>query len=119
MDEIRIQHVFRDEATGFTDAIVLPYDDYVSEYGEPGKTDEAKVDAVKAQRVANWQAAVAAPQPEPDLKAEAQALADEKAALQERLAVLTVELDAKIEALPIKDRPVVDVLSVEPILQDR
>lgn len=105
-DEVRIQHVFRDDVTGFCDAIVLPYEDYVAEFGEPGKQDEAKLEAAKAERVAGWQATLDAPQPEPDPKAEAQALADEKALLVERLAVVSAELAVKIEALPVKDRPV-------------
>ena len=105
-DEVRIQHVFRDEVTGYTDAIVLPFADYVAEFGEVGKQDESKLEAVKAERVASWQAALDAPQPEPDPKAEAQALADEKALLVERLAVVSADLAIKVEALPVKDRPV-------------
>lgn len=104
-DEVRIQHVFRDNATGYTDAIVLPFAEYVAEFGEVGKQDESKLEAVKAERVANWQAALSAPQPESDLKAEAQALADEVALLTDRLAVAEAELAVKVEALPVKDRP--------------
>ena len=110
VDEVRIQHVFRDPVTGFCDAIVLPRDDYDA-------LPELEIEAIKTARLQNWQAALDAPQPEPDPKAEAQALADEVAALQDRLAVAEVELAAKIEALPIKDRP--KVVAVEAVAEGK
>ena len=104
-DEIVVQYRFKDETTGFADAIVLPLDDFLSEYGPLSKPHIDKIDAVKQERIANWQAALSAPQPEPDLKAEAQALADEVALLTDRLAVASAELAVKMEVLPVKDRP--------------
>lgn len=92
MDEVRIQHVFRDPETGFCDAIVLPIEDYEL-------LDVDAIEALKAERVANWQAALDAPQPEPveptkeDLEAEAQSFLDEVALLGARKQALIAKLD--------------------------
>lgn len=109
-DEIIVQYRFTDPDTGYADAINLPLEDFKAEYGDLDSLDVEKIEAVKAERVAGWQAALDAPQPEPDPKAEAQRLADEKVLLSERLAVVSADLAVLVEALPVKDRPVVDVV---------
>ena len=87
-DELFVQHRFRDEATGYADAIVLPQSEYEA-------LSEDDIEAIKAERVANWVEAVANP-PEPveptedDLRAEA--LAVQAEAIEARLAEVTEAL---------------------------
>lgn len=115
VDQVIVQYRFTDPATGYADAIVLPLDEFKAEYGDPEDVDAGKIEAVKAQRVTNWQTAIedAKNAPPPDPKVEAQLLADQVAALAEQLTVLEADLAVKIEALPPKDRPKVDVAVAE------
>lgn len=115
VDQVVVQYRFTDPATGYSDAIVLPLDEFVAEFGELDKVDADAIEAVKAERVAGWTAALedAKNAPPPDPKVEAQLLADQVAALAEQLTVLEADLAVKIEALPPKDRPKVDVAVAE------
>lgn len=117
-DQVVVQYRFTDPVTGFSDAIVLPLDEFKATFGDLDAIDVAAVAQVKAERVANWQTALedAKNAPPPDPKVEAQELADRVAALSADLAVLEADLAVKVEALPPKDRPkVVEVVEVEAV----
>lgn len=109
-DEIRIQHVFRDPVSGFTDAIVLPKDAYEA-------LSEAEIDALKAERVSAWKAALAEAKdaPAPDPVEVAEALEAEKAALVERLSVVEAELLVRVAEV---DAKVVKGGAVEAVVED-
>lgn len=112
-DEIVVQYRFRDETTGFADAIVLPLDDFLEEYGPLSKPHADKIEAAKAERLANWQAALSAPRPEPtkaEVEAEAAAFIEDvkarQAVLSERLLAVGSDLvvDVAVDDVPVKGR---------------
>lgn len=99
-DEIIVQYRFTDPDTGFTDAIVLPRPEFVAEFGSLTKLDTGKLEAAKAERVANWQAALVQPEPTAeDAKAQAEAEA-------EAFLVAVESLNAQYDALTEKLRDV-------------
>lgn len=72
----------------------------------PTLPDQSVIDAVKAERVANWTEAVKNP-PKPveptkeDMEREIQALEEQKVSLESR----KVELQGKISAISVKEEP--------------
>lgn len=98
-DEIIVQYRFTDPDTGYADAIVLPRAEFVAEYGSLTKLDTEKLEAAKAQRVANWQASLEAAPLEPTAEeAKAQAEAEAEAYIS-TVESLTAQYDALSEKL--------------------
>ena len=120
VDQVIVQYRFTDPVTGYSDAIVLPLDEFVDTYGPLDKIDTDAIEGVKQARVENWQAVLdeAKNAPPPDPKVEAQVLADQVAALSEQLTVLEADLAVRVEALPVKDRPKLDA-AVEAVAEGK
>jgi hypothetical protein len=91
-DNIIVQYRFKDDDTGYTDAIVLPYDQFVAEYGSVETPDPQAIDAAKAERIQNYvdrmEEVRNAPPP----------TADEIAAAAEEEALIFVERLKQLEA---------------------
>ena len=96
-DEIIVQYRFTDPDTGYSDAIVLPRAEFVAEFGSLTKLDTDKLDVAKAERVANWQAALVQPEPTvEEAKAQVVAEAESYVAQVEALAERRDDLLAKM-----------------------
>lgn len=125
VDSVRIQHIFRDPETGFTDALVLPRDAYDA-------LDADAIEALKAERVAAH-VAVLAEKPAPPTPEEEKAQAEAEAedflaqveALESRKEALVARLDATgadaalVEAVDFGAKVTADEVAVEPVVRVR
>lgn len=102
-DEVRVQHIFRDPETGFTDALVLPKDEYE-------KLGVDAIETLKAERITAHRELLAAapveaaPPTAEELEAELAAVREQKAALEAREVELVASVDAVAEVVeaPVK-----------------
>lgn len=108
-DEIRVQHIFRDEASGFCDAIVLPKAEYEA-------LDAEAIEALKAERVAAHKTLLAevAARPAPSEAEVAEAKAQELVELEARVEVLRAEVPVEVVE-SVKG----EVLDAEPVVRVR